>query len=66
MEEQLVNLIGESDGSEILFDEWVNAARAAKLRPEVIQNLKRRELVYTRLAENGQVWIVRGKKPAQN
>lgn len=63
MDEQLVSIIGASDGAQKLYTEWVDAARAAKLRPESIQNLKRRGLVHTKLDENGVVWIVRGAKP---
>lgn len=63
MDEQLVSIIGASDGAQKLYTEWVDTARAAKLRPESIQNLKRRGLVHTKLDENGVVWIVRGAKP---
>lgn len=64
MEEQMINLIGASDGAQKLYSEWVNEARAAGLRPETIQRLKRRSLVHTVLDENGNVWIVRGAKPS--
>jgi hypothetical protein len=63
MEEQLVSLIGASDGAEKLYSQWVDEARAAKLRPETIQRLKRKGLAYTQLDESGNVWIVRGAKP---
>lgn len=64
MDEQLVNLIGATDGEAKLYEEWVTEARAASLRPETVQKLKRRGLVHTRLGELGEVWIVRGAKPA--
>lgn len=63
MDEQLVNLVGASDGDAKLYETWVSEARAASLRPETIQKLKRRGLVHTRLGELGEVWIVRGAKP---
>lgn len=63
MDSQLVDLIGATEGAEKLHAAWVNEARAAGLRPETIQHLKRRGLVYTRLDESGAVWIVRGAKP---
>lgn len=65
MEQQLIDLVGASDGAQKLYSEWVNEARAANLRPETIQRLKRRGVVHTRLDENGQVWIVRGAKPTE-
>jgi hypothetical protein len=63
MEQELVNLIGAEDGAQLLYSDWVNQARAANLRPEVIQRLKRKRLVHTILDENGQVFIVRGARP---
>lgn len=63
MDDQLIDLVGASNGAEKLYSEWVDAARAAKLRPETIQRLKRKGLVHTRLDEEGNVWIVRGAKP---
>lgn len=62
--QELLDLIGAADGAERPFDEWVVAARQAGLRPETIQNLKRRGVVHTRLAPDGTVIIVRGAKPA--
>ena len=64
MEQGLVDLIGAEDGAQMLYSEWVTQARSANLRPEVIQRLKRKRLVYTILDENGQVFIVRGARPA--
>lgn len=61
--EQLVELIGASDGAERPFDEWRLAALQAGLQPNKIQNLKRRGLVWTRLDENGNHFIVRGARP---
>ena len=63
MEQGLVDLIGAEDGAQLLYSEWVNQARAANLRPEVIQRLKRKRLVYTILDSEGQVFIVRGARP---
>lgn len=63
MDNELVDLIGAEDGDEMLYADWVSAARAGGLRPESIQNLKRRKRVHTRLDEDGNVWIVRGARP---
>ena len=64
MEQQLVDLIGETEGSERSFDEWRLAAIQAGLNPSKVQNLKRRGLVWTRLDEAGNHFIVRGARPS--
>ncbi len=61
--DELVELVGTSDGAERSFDEWRLAAIQAGLQPSKIQNLKRRGLVWTRIAEDGQHFIVRGVRP---
>lgn len=66
MEEKLLDLIGASDGSEMPFNEWVVAARAAGLRPDLIQKLKRRGSCYTYLKADGQNMIVRGQRPSRD
>ena len=63
MDEQLVNLIGASEGAVKEFDAWRLEAVQSGLNPSKIQNLKRRGLVHTRI-ENGVHYIVRGKRPA--
>lgn len=63
MEEQLVALVGSSEGAKRPYAEWVSAAREQGLRPEQIQRLKQRKLVYTELDANMVVWIVRGQRP---
>ena len=65
MDDQLVALIGDEDGDEILYTDWVSAARAEGLEPRQIQNLKRRGRVHTRLDEAGNVYIVIGRRPAE-
>jgi hypothetical protein len=62
--DQLVELIGAADGAERPFEEWRMAAIQAGLQPNKIQNLKRRGLVWTRIAEDGTHFIVRGARPA--
>lgn len=64
MPEQLVNLIGSTVGSERLFEEWRLAAIQAGLQPATIQMLKRRGLVWTRIAPDGTHLIVRGERPS--
>jgi len=64
LDQQLVNLIGDADGAQKSFDLWRQEAQQAGLNPSGIQNLKRRGLVWTFIAENGQHMIVRGAKPA--
>lgn len=63
--DELLNAIGASDGARKQFDQWVADARAAGLQPNMIQRLKRLNVVYTELDENGVNWIVRGPKPAR-
>jgi len=63
MEQQLLDLIGPNDGAEMPFDEWVAQARSAGLRPDVVQKLKRRGTVHTRLTPEGVNMIVRGPRP---
>lgn len=63
MEEKLISIIGPSEGASMAFEEWVVQARAAGLRPENIQRLKRQGLVHTVIDENGVVVIVRGQRP---
>ena len=62
--DELLNLIGQAEGASKPFEQWVSEARAAKLRPELIQNLKRRGLVHTTFDTNGVTVIVRGARPA--
>lgn len=64
MDEQLIGLIGESDGAERTFDDWRMLALQQGLQPQKIQNLKRRGLVYTYLNAEGVNMIVRGQRPA--
>lgn len=63
MPNELVDLIGSTEGSERSFDEWRMAAIQAGLQPSSIQNLKRRGLVYTYLTTEGVNMIVRGTRP---
>lgn len=63
MIDQLVDLIGASEGSERPFDAWRMAANQAGLQPSSIQNLKRRGLVWTYLKPDGTNTIVRGTRP---
>lgn len=64
LEQQLVDLVGATEGAERPFDEWRMAVIQEGLNPSKIQNLKRRGLVYTRLDEAGNHFIVRGTRPA--
>lgn len=64
MDEQLVALIGESEGAVMEFDAWRLAAVQEGLNPSKIQNLKRRGLVHTRIVD-GVHEIVRGARPAE-
>lgn len=63
LDEQLVALIGATDGAERDFNEWRSAAQQAGLNPSKIQNLKRRGLIWTRITEAGVHMIVRGTRP---
>lgn len=63
MDQQLVELVGATDGAERDFEEWRQAAQAAGLNPSKIQNLKRRGLIWTRITPEGQHVIVRGQRP---
>ena len=64
MPNELVDLVGASDGAERPFDEWRLAAIQAGLQPQSIQNLKRRGLVWTYINAQGVNMIVRGVRPA--
>lgn len=63
MDEQLVDLIGASEGAAKEFDAWRLEAVQAGLNPSKIQNMKRRGLVHTRIVD-GVHEIVRGPRPA--
>lgn len=62
MEQQLVDLIGSSDGATMPFEEWRLLVLQKGLNPTKIQNLKRRGLIHTVL-EDGVHYIKRGARP---
>ena len=64
MPNELVDLIGSTEGSERPFDEWRMAAIQAGLQPQSIQNLKRRGMVWTYINAEGVNTIVRGQRPS--
>ena len=63
MVDEMLALI-ENAGGSMPLEEWITAVRAAGLRPDLVQRLKRQGLVHTTRVEGERSVIRLGGKPA--